>query len=248
MNHPLPHWVEQMTINYLYSNGGKVEKKKDRYNISWPDGYVMEDVVFNSEAADKLPGTKHITLEDTRIRKLIQNFTDWASRSDIPSLKLTDIPEGITGLWTLWQVGIGKDSMKNKRIVPCFVHSDGRILQPTAMKIWDTLLNVKNLGLDSDKIFAVQNIEGTIQELAKPVFEDLVNINKQLIEKQKVKGEYSFSAKRRVIESIGLPEVRNYRLNKLEESYKNWKCDIKKQALVVPELKLLLVLHIEGTH
>jgi hypothetical protein len=52
-------------------------------------------------------------------------------------------------------------------------------------------------------------------------------------------------ARRRAINNIGLPEVKNYRLNKLEESYKKWKCDIERQSLVVPELKLLLALFIE---
>jgi len=245
MNHPLPHWVEQMTINYLNSNGGKVAGKKGVYNISWPDGHTLEDVVFNSEASEKVPGSTHLTLEDSRIRKLIQKFSDWANRTHIPSLRLGNISKGIEGLWTLWQVGIGRDAIKDKRIIPCFIHSDGRVLQPTAMKIWDILLIDNNFELGDRTEFSIDRIEGKAQDMAKSLFEDLVNANNQLVEKQKIKGEYSFSARHRVISNIGLPEVKNYRLNKLEESYKKWKCDIEKQSLVVPELKLLLALFIE---
>jgi len=93
--------------------------------------------------------------------------------------------------------------------------------------------------------FSIDRIEEKAQDMAKSLFEDLVNTNNQMVEKQKIKGEYSFSARRRVISNIGLPEVKNYRLNKLEESYKKWKCDIEKQSLVFPELKLLLALYIE---
>lgn len=245
MNHPLPHWVEQMTINYLNSNGGKVVSKKSIYDLSWPDGHTIEDVVFNSEASEKAPGSTHLTLEDSRVRKLIQKFSDWANRTHIPSLSLGDISQGIEGLWTLWQIGIGRNAIKDKRIIPCFIHSDGRALQPTAMKIWDILLIDSNFELGDRTEFSIDGIEEMAQDMAKSLFEDLVNANNQLVEKQKTKGEYSFSARRRVISNIGLPEVRNYRLNKLEENYKKWKCDIEKQSLVVPELKLLLALHIE---
>jgi len=245
MNHPLPHWVEQMTINYLNSNGGKVASKKGIYDLSWPDGHTLEDVVFNSEASEKAPGSTHLTLEDSRVRKLVQKFSDWANRTHIPSLRLGDISQGIEGLWTLWQIGIGRNAIKDKRIIPCFIHSDGRALQPTAMKIWDILLIDSNFELGDRAEFSIDGIEERAQDIAKSLFEDLVNANNQLVEKQKTKGEYSFSARRRVISNIGLPEVRNYRLNKLEENYKKWKCDIEKQSLVVPELKLLLALHIE---
>ena len=102
-----------------------------------------------------------------------------------------------------------------------------------------------NFELGDRTEFSIDGIEEMAQDMAKSLFEDLVNANNQLVEKQKTKGEYSFSARRRVISNIGLPEVRNYRLNKLEENHKKWKCDIEKQSLIIPELKLLLALHIE---
>ncbi len=196
MNHPLPHWVEQMTINYLNSNGGKVASKKGVYNISWPDGHTLEDVVFNSEASEKAPGSTHLTLEDSRVRKLVQKFSDWANRTHIPSLRLGDISQGIEGLWALWQIGIGRDAIKDKRIIPCFIHSDGRALQPTAMKIWDILLIDSNFELGDRAEFSIDGIEGRAQDMAKSLFEELVNANNQLVEKQKIKDEYSFSARR----------------------------------------------------
>ena len=38
MTHPLPHWVERMTVSYLKAHGGKAERNRRTWNLTWPDG------------------------------------------------------------------------------------------------------------------------------------------------------------------------------------------------------------------
>lgn len=245
MSHPLPHWVEQMTINYLVSNGGNVERRNNLYDITWPDGFTLEDVVFTSEESEKRPESIQLTLENQRVRKLIDNFSDWKNRTSIPFLRIPQIPNGISGYWSLWQIGIGKSRIKDKRIMPCFIHSDGRTLQPTAMKIWDILLVEDDIKLDGEEKWSIDNSDVIIQNMTKPLFEELVSANNHFINKEKAKGDYSFAARRRAINNIGLPEVRNYRLKRINEEYEHWKADIDNKSTVMPELKLLLALQIK---
>ncbi|WZB63132.1 helicase-related protein [Achromobacter xylosoxidans] len=37
-SHPLPHWVERMTVGYLNSHGGAASRKRSWWELNWPDG------------------------------------------------------------------------------------------------------------------------------------------------------------------------------------------------------------------
>ena len=53
--HPLPHWVESMTVNYLRGHGGKAEQKGRTWDLTWPDGEVYKAVVFSAKEAEDFP-------------------------------------------------------------------------------------------------------------------------------------------------------------------------------------------------
>ena len=53
MAHPLPHWVESMTVSYLQANSGRAEKKRHTWELEWPDGEVFSNIVFT----EKMPET-----------------------------------------------------------------------------------------------------------------------------------------------------------------------------------------------
>jgi hypothetical protein len=38
LSHPLPYWVERMTVSYLKAHGGQAEKKEPWMEPDWPDG------------------------------------------------------------------------------------------------------------------------------------------------------------------------------------------------------------------
>ena len=62
-----------MTTAYLRCEGGKVDRDLFSYNLEWPDGSRMERVSFHSrDAQDR--GLQHVSLEDDRIRRLVQQL------------------------------------------------------------------------------------------------------------------------------------------------------------------------------
>ena len=61
MAHPLPHWVERMTVSYLKAHGGKAERKRRIWNLTWPDGQTSENVVFSGKDANRTPTARHLT-------------------------------------------------------------------------------------------------------------------------------------------------------------------------------------------
>ncbi len=74
LTHPLPHWVERMTVSYLRAHGGRAERKNECWNLTWPDGKAFEGVVFTSKEAERLPTARHITLEEPKVRGLAMHL------------------------------------------------------------------------------------------------------------------------------------------------------------------------------
>ncbi|HVA90033.1 MAG TPA: C-terminal helicase domain-containing protein, partial [Chloroflexota bacterium] len=51
LEHPLPYWVERMTISGLESLGGSATRRGRGWDLAWPDGEQLGGVVFNAREA-----------------------------------------------------------------------------------------------------------------------------------------------------------------------------------------------------
>ncbi|MEG3064401.1 helicase-related protein [Acetomicrobium sp.] len=95
--HPFPYWVERMTINYILANGGKVEKKDDVWDLTWPDEEIMTDVVFSKEEAGKNPLSHYVTFEDSKVRRLAMHLPPFVPGQPIPVIALHELASEIVG-------------------------------------------------------------------------------------------------------------------------------------------------------
>ena len=102
--HPLPYWVERMTVNHLVAHDGAAESHDGTWRLRWPDGYQMPRVVFSSREAEAHPNAVHLTLENPRVRDLVTSLPRFVPGQPIPSVRLSDLPHGIRGYWSLWRV------------------------------------------------------------------------------------------------------------------------------------------------
>lgn len=143
-SHPLPFWVERMATAYLRCEDGKVQRDLFSYSLEWPDGSRMEQVAFQSrDAQDK--GLQHVSLEDPRIRRLVEQLPRVVSTEPIPCVRFASLPAEVVGYWSLWRIAIDRhsgvgESLRDVKIIPIFHHDDGRNLVPTARHIWDALM------------------------------------------------------------------------------------------------------------
>ena len=72
--HPLPHWVERMTVGYLNSHGGVANRKHSWWDLNWPDGQEHRKCVFSAREADRLTDATLLNLENSRVRGLALNL------------------------------------------------------------------------------------------------------------------------------------------------------------------------------
>ncbi|MCZ2153082.1 MAG: DEAD/DEAH box helicase family protein [Bryobacterales bacterium] len=250
-SHPLPFWVERMTTAYLRCEGGKVQRNLFGYSLDWPDGSKMERVSFHSrDAQDR--GMQHVSLEDSRIRRLVHQLPRVVVTEPIPCVRFGSLSAEVIGYWSLWRITLDHQSFRDVRIIPIFHHDDGRILLPTARHIWDRLLDDRpdveqmgtKTGADVEAVF--RRLRSEAERQGEDAFHELYARHQQRLKREQEKGVYAFRVRREALNRIGLPEVRQHRLKRLDEEEKAWAEDLRKREQVLPELQPVILLRVEA--
>ena len=141
---------------------------------------------------------------------------------------------------------------RTDRIVPLFVHDDGRVLAPTARFLWEQLCaepwSVDAGASQPDSGDAFRRSFRHAMEQSHDIYGELRHKHLQTIEFEQRKGEFSFKVRRRMLAAIGLPEVRDHRLGRLAAEEEQWQADIERQREAMPALTPLLILRIGHPH
>jgi len=264
--HPLPFWVERMTVSYLRSHGGQAEKKNTGWNLTWPDGQTYENAVFTSKEAELLPTAYHCTLEDSKVRSLVMRLPMFVPGQPIPILSIPGLAEEIKGFWSLWHISVvsqetdsvrrfvnhrtsyPEPDMRQRRVMPLFVADNGMVYLPTARYVWDQLLtaSVEVHGMLDQAVSekAFETVRSAAEEYGEPLYQALLQKHQRRILREREKASYAFAARRKMLERIGLPQVRMYRLNLLAQEERMFQEELKQQARVLPDMQPLLVIRL----
>jgi len=248
--HPLPHWVERMTVCYLRAHGGKVEKKDGVWTLTWPDGGRLADIVFATSDAERKPSSQQLTLENPKIRRLVMRFTPFAPGQPIPVVAFRDTSLAVRGFWSLWEISLSCEGGTLRRIMPLFVGDDDRVLAPTARHVWDRLMTQTPMLLGhlnaemSRQVF--ERLWKVAEQHGRAVYDELTGLHHKRLERERKKWEYVFAARRKVIERIGLPAVREHRMRILRQEEERFRKEIGSKTRVLPEMAPLVIVRVEG--
>lgn len=251
LNHPLPHWVERMTVSYLKAHGGHAERKSQSWNLTWPDGETYGNVVFTSKEAEKLPAARHLTLEEPRVRGLAMRLPRFAPGQPLPIVSIPGLSGEIHGAWSLWRIAVTTMAWNRGRIMPLFLADNGIVYLPTARFVWDQLLaasmQVRSILDATASQASFTKLQNAAEEQGKPIYEALMQEHRASIAREREKTNYAFAARRRTVEQIGLPQVRNHRLSLLAQEERSFQEQLKQKAVAYPEMVPLLVIRVEGS-
>ena len=78
------------------------------------------------------------------------------------------------------------------------------------------------------------------------MFESLQQVHSASLVREKELGSVAFDSRRKAIERIGLPEVRNYRLARCVAEETQWRKELEEALQIVPEIRPLLLMNIIG--
>ncbi|MGI6541040.1 MAG: DEAD/DEAH box helicase [Bacillota bacterium] len=250
MLHPLPDWVERMTVAFVRSHGGGAEANNGRWHIFWPDGSEDVDVVFTRRDAEKFSTARRLTLENSRVRGLVMNLPRFARGQPIPCIALPGIPRAVSGFWSLWSISVQAEQWNQRRIIPLFLHDDGRVLGPTARRVWDALLSETPVIMGqisgADACSAFDRLSEEAESHGKPLYQELAAEHEACMAQEREKAKYAFEARRRAIKRVGLAEVRQYRLAQLGREEQRCEAEMAPRTSIMPELAPLLMIHVEA--
>jgi superfamily II DNA or RNA helicase len=250
LTHPLPHWVERMTVSYLKSKNGEAEKKGRYWNLMWPDGTKLKDVAFTIKDAEEKPTSYHLTLEDPKIKGLTMRLPGFVPGQPVPIINLNSLSNDFKGLWSIWKISIYTDEWNRSRILPIFVSDSDKTFLPTARHIWDQLLTEDPKILDyldnqaSRKSY--DRLKQTVEIRGQTIYNELVQVHRKNMIRDREKWDYAFSSRRKAIERIGLPQVRAYRYACLEKEECQCKERLKRLEQVIPEIIPILITRVSG--
>lgn len=257
-SHPLPHWVERMTVGYLNSHGGTASRKRSWWDLNWPDGQEHRKVVFNAREADRLTDATLLNLENSRVRGLALNLPQVAAGQPLPCVSVSGLPASVSGLWGLFEIRLQagmhqktqllRIPMVRRGYVSVFLSEEGKLFLPTARHIWDALQTAEaevqaTLGQD-ESITAYERLQIAAEQAGQELFEAMQQVHLASVAREEERGIVSFASRRRAIERVGLPEVRQYRLARCDTEETEWRHELQSARQVVPEIRPLLMLRI----
>ena len=256
-SHPLPHWLERMTTSYIQSNGGKVTRKQNWVDLNWPDGTQQKKVVFKSAEAERYDANL-LNLEIPKIRGLALNLLPVAARQPVPSVWFKNLPESIIGYWGLYEIRLSTSPITahskvriprvKRRFFSVFTNEDGKVFLPSARHVWncidDSEMELKGQLTTEESIQTFEWLQVVAEDVGADLFKELNQDHIKTINKEKERLDYSYEFRKRAIDRIGLPEVKQFRSKKLENEQEEWTNELGLIKEVIPDLRPLLLLKI----
>jgi superfamily II DNA or RNA helicase len=257
-SHPLPHWVERMTVGYLKAHGGMATSKRSWWDLRWPDGEEHRKAVFLAREADRLTGATLLNLENARIRGLAQNIPQITLGQPIPNIEIADLPSAISGYWGLFEIRLLANMIHNNEFlhlpvlrrgyVAVFINDAGKLFLPTARHIWDSLqssqLKMRSSLAPEDTIAAWGRLHEAAQQAGQETFTALQHVHRSALEREEERGAISLASRRKALARIGLPEVRQFRQSRCDAEESAWRNELQAAQHIVPDLRALLMLRI----
>ena len=255
--HPLPYWLERMTLSYLKDSGGEAIQNDDStWKLVWPDGEEWAYSLFDNKKAEDFPAADQVTLDQPKIRGLLQNLPSWIPKQHVPTVSVPTIPATVDGVWSLWQISLDTSglaqskNLKQDSYFSVYQTLEGRSFPATAKRIWEALLsNDARIDVDDflqpDHTSVYDFARKQAEEIGKETFEQLKAKYVDNLAQEKDKAEYGFVARARAIDRIGLAEVKAYRLAKLKQDQAKWSEDFAERQKIRPELNALLILRVK---
>lgn len=247
-DHPAQFWLERAITTGLPARGGSAVKNGDAWRVRWADGSESPRVCFDARTAEQNAELEWVTLEDPRARAVISELPRWVAGQPVPCTRVKGLPDGVQGVWSLWQISLSAPGFNRKRFLPVFATDDGRTFVPTAKRIWDLLLTEaieihgKSSTEDSAGWFGASMTAAQAQ--GERLFAGLLDEHRAWLKGERERACYAYDARDHAIGRIGLPQVRQHRRKRLEAEHQARMAELNNAEASMPDLNAVLMLRI----
>jgi superfamily II DNA or RNA helicase len=243
---PLPIWLEDLTTQFTILNGGSIHKNL----LGFSEIKIQKEIkniTFDSEVALSNPGIEHVTLQHDWIRKILNDIAEFDSNNGIPIIT-SKSGEETPGYWSLWQI-TAKNKFENKVNYHCFFIADnGKQYSAYANDIWNRLVAGKMDFKIEQSQFTIEtpNIHKQLNDSQYLVFQNLEADVLTNIKAKKENRANSYAYHQNRLNKIGIENIRISKLAKLEKEHENWIKEFQSNQKIIPGIKELLTIRING--
>ena len=243
---PLPIWLENLMMQYCQTYGFQWRKNlmgMTEYHLG--NGNIIK-ATFDAEHADNNPDAEHINLQHPLIRQIL-NEVDAGMQGKIPVLQSFDGKE-TAGYLTIWKVSALNEKESQTTYTAQFITDQGRVFTPYANAIWNKLVQDANAFQQvswqtSDKEFGSNTQLQTNLHAIFHRMEESIMAGLQDIAQKKLRA-LDFTEQR--LNRIGIENIRIAKKRRLKQEREEWLSTFRKSAHVVPEVKHILTVRIDG--
>jgi hypothetical protein len=243
---PLPIWLENLMTLYCQAYGFQWRKNlmgSTEYHFG--NGNILKAVFDTDKAADN-PDAEQMNLQHPIIKQIL-NEVDAGMQGKIPVLQSFDGKE-TAGYLTIWKVSALNEKESKVTYTAQFVSDQGRVFVPYANALWNKLVQDANTFQQVSWETGCPDFESNIQLHTNlyAVFhrmEEAIMTGLQTIAEKKLRA-LDFTEQR--LSRIGIDNNRLAKMRRLKEEREEWMSTFRKSARVVPEVKHILTVKIDG--
>jgi hypothetical protein len=214
--------------------------------------------VFTAREADRLTDATLLNLENNRVRGLALSLPQMAEGQPLPCVRVPGLPVSISGFWGLFEIrlqaGLHQKThllripLVRRGYLSVFLSEEGKLFLPTARHIWDELqssdVEMRSALDESESSAAYVRLQDAAELAGQELFDALQQAHLVSLTSEEERGGVSFASRRKAIERIGLPEVREYRRSRCDADESEWRNELQQARQIVPEIRPLLMLRI----
>ena len=239
---PLPVWLEQLMDIYAVSRGGKVDKSLIGVSTYQYDGMKI-NAVFDAEHALENPSAEQITLQHDLVCRMLDRI-DSESQQIMPVIRATG-SKATPGVFSLWRVSAKNPTESKVTYVALFTSDNGKNYAAYANQIWNKLVESADAYSYVGEVELPPESESDMQLLYE-VFHRMEVEILQTVQKKSDARLKALDFQRQRAERIGILNIRKGRIRKIDEERQQWLDNMRRHQSVVPDVKNIIKVRIDG--
>lgn len=243
---PLPVWLEELVDLYAISEHGKVEKLLSGVSLYNIDKQQIR-AVFDPTIKGDNPDVEYITLQHPLVKQILDEVDADSPMSNVPVIKSKEGNESI-GYLTIWKVSAINDSETRSVYTAQFITEKGRVFAPYGNDLWNRLVQEKDTFTYQGQAECGQIVleNEQLENNLHAIFHRMeISIQEYLRKKAEQRLKVLDYAEKR-IDRIGIANIRTAKHKKLENERNQLIHTYNKGMSVVPSVKHIMTVKIDG--
>ena len=242
---PLPVWLEELMDLYTISENGKIDKTLTGVSKYTFRGHKV-NAIFDSALAGDNPDSEQITLQHPVVKRILDEI-DGNSQTLVPAIVSKSASES-SGYLTIWKVSAKNPYESKTTYTAQFIADNGKVYGPYGNDVWNRLVQEKDAFIYNGETTCGFDVErnSLLNNNLHAIFHRMeleIQSNLQNMVERKLRA-LGFAEHR--INKIGIANIRNAKMRKLQEEKENWQNAFAKGRSVVPDVKHILTVRVNG--